>query len=479
MDEHAALEVTAVRAVETADGVRALWSDADRAWASRAAAEVVGEGASPEAFLARRARLVVERLGERYKALPRALAAMAWRPWVGHAIVLAALVFGIAIDRIGGAQRINVLAPPMLLLLLWNLAVYAGLAVGLVARFGGAAAAGPLRGFVARLSTGARPKAGRTAQPLTAAVAGFAAMWPRVAAPLYGARAARILHLAAAALALGVIAGMYLRGIAFEYRATWESTFLAPPTVHSILALALAPGALATGLPIPGTDAIAAIRAPASENAARWLHLMAATMALVVILPRLVLALAAGWRERYRATHFPVSIEDAYYQRLLRGYRGGPVRVRVLPYSFEIPAASVAGLETVVARAFGGGATLTIAAPVAYGAEEAVAAAATPAGDDPAIVLFNLPATPERHVHGAFVAALRARAGAGPVMALVDEASWLARWPDDAARLNQRRAAWREMLAEQQVAAVFLNLAAPDLAEAESAFDAALAGSPT
>ena len=75
-------------------------------------------------------------------------------------------------------------------------------------------------------------------------MAALTADWARVAAPLYAARAARILHLAAAALALGVIAGLYVRGLAFEYRATWESTFLDPAQVRALLAAALAPGAL-------------------------------------------------------------------------------------------------------------------------------------------------------------------------------------------------------------------------------------------
>ena len=117
LDERGALDVIAVRALETTDGQRTLWTDADRAWASRAAAEVVGEGGTPEAFLTQRARLALGRAGERFKALPRAVRSLRWRPWVGTAIVAAAFVAGVAIDRIGDAQRINVLAPPVLALL--------------------------------------------------------------------------------------------------------------------------------------------------------------------------------------------------------------------------------------------------------------------------------------------------------------------------------------------------------------------------
>src|SRR5688572_22878945 len=100
MNEHEALAVTAVRAIETADRERALWSDADRAWASRAAAEVVGEGARGDTFVARRASLALERLADRYPPLRKAVRALRWRRWVGLSIVVAAFVVGIAIDRI-------------------------------------------------------------------------------------------------------------------------------------------------------------------------------------------------------------------------------------------------------------------------------------------------------------------------------------------------------------------------------------------
>ena len=112
-NERAALEVSAVRALEARDHAKAVWTDADRAWASRAAAEAVGEQADPDAFLARRAVFALERISERYPALPRAVAAMHWRPWVALVITVAAFALGVAVDRIGGAQRINLLAPPI------------------------------------------------------------------------------------------------------------------------------------------------------------------------------------------------------------------------------------------------------------------------------------------------------------------------------------------------------------------------------
>ena len=224
LDEGGALDVVAVRALESTERTRTLWTDADRAWASRAAAEVVGERGTPQDFLAQRAQLALGRAGERFKALPRAVRSLRWRPWVGTLIVLAAFVAGVAIDRIGGAQRINVLAPPVLAVLVWNLAVYGLLLVGFVVRYGDVQPSGLLRRAVAAVAGGLmKPQGGGE---LGAVMARFAGDWTRISAPLYGARAARLLHLGAAALAAGLLAGLYLRGIALEYRASWESTFL-------------------------------------------------------------------------------------------------------------------------------------------------------------------------------------------------------------------------------------------------------------
>ena len=120
MDESAALDVTAARAVETGDRDRLLWTDTDREWASRAAATIVGERASADEFLARRAQLVLERIGTRQPSVTRTVRAIRWRPWVGVVVVLAAFVLGVLVDRIGGGSSINLLAPPVFALVAWT-----------------------------------------------------------------------------------------------------------------------------------------------------------------------------------------------------------------------------------------------------------------------------------------------------------------------------------------------------------------------
>lgn len=489
MDESAALETTAARAVETADRDRVLWSDADREWASRAAAAIVGERASADEFLSRRAQLVLERIGTRQPAVTRTVRGIRWRPWVGVVTVVAAFLFGLLIDRIGGGSSINLLAPPVFALVAWNLLVYVWLLVRpLVLRRG---AAGPVRGLLIRVASvrasGDSDRADASTAARRTVLAALPRDWARVAAPLYGARAARVLHLAAAVTALGVIAGLYLRGLAFEYRASWESTFLGAEQVQALLAVTFAPGSWITGIPVPDVAAIEAIRAPASENAAMWMHLMAATVALVVIVPRLVLALVAGLVERRRAKRVALPLDEPYYRRLVAAWVGEPARVRVIPYSYTLTPEARAGLEAVLARAFGNAAP-TIDAPVAWGDDVEQSQATDAAGRGFAdageirLPLFSLTATPEEDAHGVFLAALggggggaagRGAAASGTTVALVDESGFLARWGDDAHRRDERRAAWRELLEAHGSVAVFVDFGDPDLAAAEAELAAA------
>ena len=475
MDESSALKVVAMRAVETTDSARVLWTDKDRAWASRAAAEVVGAEGEPETFLLRRATLAIEKLGVRQPALPRIVRTLQWRSWVGIVVVVGAFALGIILDQVDPMQRINILAPPVLGLLIWNLGVYLVLLASYLARYGESSEPGPLRSTLTRLAGGlSRP---RRVGAMRESVVAFVNDWTRRSASLYAVRAGRIVHVAAAALAAGVIAGLYLRGLAFEYRANWESTFLDASIVRPIVAFAYAPGALLTGIAVPGVDAVAAIRAPGSENAARWLHLMAATVAAVVIVPRLALALLAGIVERHRSAHFALPLEEPYFQRLLRGYRGGAARVRVIPYSYTPSAAASAGLEAVVRRAFGGSSAMIVTSTVAYGAEHVPGGIGQPGAATTLVTLFNASATPEREVHGEFLSTLvRQGAGAEALLALVDEGAWVARWRQDPARVADRRAAWRQLAQDAHVPIVFVDLSAPDLAAAEQALDAAIAG---
>jgi hypothetical protein len=473
MNERSAHDVVLVRAIEATDGAREFWTDADRAWAGRTAAEIVGEQAPDDVFVGRRAALVLERLGDRFPKIGALSRVPTARGALAAVAAIAAFAIGALGVDIGPGHMINLLAPPVLALLVWNLAVYAALLVALAASSRHRVARGPLRRtVVAWFRDVARPVARKPGVPraLAVAFARFAVDWPALAIPLWQQRGARLLHLAAAALALGAIAGLYIRGIALEYRAGWQSTFLDATDVARLLHFVLAPGAWLTGIGIPDAARLQAIAGgSAGENAAPWIHLFAATILLIVIVPRVALAGAAWLRERHLARRFPLALDAAYFQRLLHARREGTAQVVAIPYSFDVPQPNREGLAKLMLRVFEGGVDLAWCAPVPYGDDTLPGLPrAAPAG---VVAVFNLTATPERENHGAFAAALAERiAGRAPLAVVVDTSDFIDRFADQRRRLDERETAWREVLEPRRITPLFVRLVEPDLAQAGDVF---------
>lgn len=487
MTENDARNALLVRAFESTLPRRAAWSHDDSDWASRAAAEVEGEHASAAAFIARRAQLAVERLGAADTGVRRSLRTLEWRPWIAWALVLVAFALGAAGDAIGAKHRINVLAPPLLALLVWNLAVYATIGARALASLlrSEPLRRGPIARWVARAARAAPAPPATTAD--APPLAHFALDWARASAKLNATRVARVLHAGAIAFALGALCGMYARGLGLEYRAGWESTFLGAPAVQALLALVLGPASALTGIALPDVPRLEAMRFPASigEPAAAWIHLYAVTLGLAVVLPRLVLAAIDRVREHRLATRFPLSLEDAYFASLARAHRGEAARVAVLAHARAPSPQGVLGLQAVLGAVLGAKTTLTVARPIGYGDEAATAAALAQATENapaPALVVALLAstATPEAQAQGAFVDALAAALPAGArLLVLVDESAFLARFGSaDASalrRLQERRSAWRGFLTERGQAPLILDLEHGDTAGAARALREVLA----
>jgi len=481
MTEDDARRALLVRAFETAVPPHGAWTDEDRDWASRAAAEVEGERASTETFVARRARLAVERLAARDRGVQRLMRALTWRPWVGWALALAALAAGVAADAIGAGQRINVLAPPVLALVAWNLVVYAATGLRALASLSGRPRPpGALARLLARAAhAGVSP---RGTDAGNGPLARFAADWARASARLNATRVARILHLSAIAFALGALAGMYLRGLGLEYRAGWESTFLDATRVSALLGFALAPAAWLSGIALPDAARLEAIRFPASagEPAATWIHLYAVTTGLAVVLPRLLLAAIARLRERRLATRFPLPLDDVYFSTLARAHSGEAASVLAVPFSHPLTPQAALGLRAMLGSAMGTQTRLVVAPTLNYGDEESAAAALRP-GQRPTLVVALMPATatPEPQAHGVFVDSLSAAMPAGAtLLVVVDESGFVARFgdtdPTASRRREERRAAWTRFLVPHGRRPLFVDLERTDAALAGRALREAL-----
>ena len=469
-------------------GPRPVWTATDRAWASAEARRVLGEPAPAEqasgqaalAFLHQRAQLGLRRLAQRdgvwADGAPRPLA---WLPCLAALGLLLALLAGVAGDSLSADHRINLLAPPLLALLLWNLLVYAVLLLAGLRRVLGRHRPGPsppprhpmskaLLALATRLARPLRPRSGPGWQ--AAAYRDFTADWWQLSRPVLLHQASAWLHAAAALLVLGAVLAMYGRGLAFDYRAGWDSTFLAPAQVHAWLSLLLGPAAALTRQSLPDVAGIAALRwaaGSAGESAARWIHWHALTMAGVVVLPRLVLAAVALWRARRAASELQLPLTEPYFRQLLQQAPATAWAVTVLPYSYQLGQAQRNGLEAALSAALEPGALPELASSLPLGAEDDLPAALPADLAERVVALFALTATPERETHGAFVTALaKALPARCRLQVVVDESVFRQRLgpsPDGPVRLQQRQQAWSRLLHDLSLPAPhFVDLAVPD-----------------
>jgi hypothetical protein len=306
-----------------------------------------------------------------------------------------------------------------------------------------------------RLVAGA---AGGSSEVLGRIGARFTDLWLVAVRPLLVARVRAALHLSAAAFVAGLVAGMYLRGIAFEYRAQWESTFLGEATAEALLATLLGPASRLSGIAVPDLAGLAASQG--SGPAAPWIHLWALTAAILVVAPRLALAVADTLRARALARGLPLDLGEAYWRRLQGPGGGAGVRVRVAPYGAALAPRAADRLRLLLHDLLGARAEIVQVETLAYGAEADALEASEASGC--LVVVFGLAQTPELEVHGRLLAELRERTvPGGRLLAVVDSGAYAERLGEGAAareRLTERRRAWDRAAREAELEPLHLDL---------------------
>jgi len=481
MNEQVARNVVLVRAIETADVAHAVLSDDDRKFATRSARELAAwqaadahVAANQHHFLQQRAEQILKRLGERFPAFGVFHKRAPGLKGIWLALPFLAFLFGAALDRIADPHRVDLLSAPLLGIIAWNLLVYLGLLVwALVPAARKRKSDAPL---LQRLSVGKAAVPRKLPAPLADGVAHYLANWSAMSEPLTRARVSRTFHLAAAGFALGAVASLYARGLLTQYITGWESTFLDAQQVHTLLSWLFAPAltvfpflqgftlpeieALRFGSTIGGTGSVA--------GGERWVHLYGATMLLLVIAPRLVLATIAAISARRLKRNFPIDLDQPYYRKLADSVGAGtPAVLRVIPYSYTLDEPRDRGLWAIAAAALGGQARVQLLPPVAYGVEPKEAlrdTALNEAGITVTAVLFSLAATPEKENHGMLLDYLAKRVPRG-VAVLLDESPLLERSSDQAGvetRVVERIALWRQFCSFHGVSGHAVNLLLPD-----------------
>ncbi|MDB5963188.1 MAG: hypothetical protein JWP59_4482 [Massilia sp.] len=468
MNEQVARDVVLIRAIETTDRKKEVLTEDDRLYASRSARELAQWQAAdsksdvtPDQFLQQRADLLIKRLSERsapFKTFMKR--GLGWRG-ITIGLPLLAFLIGAGVDRIGDPHRVDLLSAPLLGIIGWNLLVYVFMLVWLLLPKSANPAPSP---WMQRLAVGKPALPRKLAAPLSAALLDFMAEWGRISRKLTAARVARTLHLAAAMFATGAVTSLLARGLLTQYVAGWESTFLNASQVHAILSVLFAPAEWLLGLPgftVADIEALRFANPATPEGGRRWVLLYAATLVILVIVPRLVLAGIAHFQAHWRAARVAIDLEQPYF-RQLRTKMGGPAGVlRVLPYSFTIDEARDRGLAQVAAMLLGENASVMLRPSSTYGEEPDLADGGSATGVTLTAALFNLAATPENENHGAFIARLKA---ATPHMTvLIDESSLAERLGAEAgkARMAERILLWQQFCAHHQVTPVVVNLLEP------------------
>ena len=414
------------RCLEEADATGAIIPAEARAVAGRMANE-----ADDAAFLTKRAAILAELPGA--PKVP-AVAEGSWLEklpgWASWAVIGGAFILGWAVNELGPDKSLNLLAFPLFGLIVWNLTVCA---ISLWAD------------WKARRRPAAAPAVTRRTPGSDAATVARAEYAARVAAwekPRQQAKIKWTFHAAALALALGIVGGMYVRGLAKKYEAVWESTFLEQPQVKALTSVVLGPASLITGIrvPDPGAKNVA-------QRAAPWIHLWAASALLFIGIPRLLLANMARLQVLRAQPDYPGEFDSwlAVCRSLASGHTQ---KADVLPVHYEPGPRVRDSLRLVLQHHWGAHVGADFHSPVPYGGEDS--AGLTPAPQYLALV-FPLATTPESEVHGAL---LRTLAAAGTErsrrLMVLDASGFESRFrtlPEYAERLAARRAGWEKVAA--------------------------------
>jgi hypothetical protein len=467
-----------VRAVEETDREGALLSPRSRTATTRRVFDEARNPADHRSVILRRASL----LRDEVLAEVPALGQVVDPPRVGGRLVLVtisvATVLGVLTNLLGPRRHVSVLAFPLAGILGWNLLVYAALAARtlgrVVARVRRTGVRRARLAFLgqwlesARLSALARRLGGSTRSAAVAdAVERFHRLWIGTAAPLIAARVRLVMHLAAFALALGAILGMYVSGIALEYRATWESTWLDAPTVQRYLDVVLGPAARVLDTSVPD---VRGLRGPEGEgSAAPWIHLWATTLGLFVLVPRAALAVVNALTAARLSRWLPIDLDAGYYRRTLVSGRGSAVVVEIVYYSCAPTAALRDRLHALLQALVGARAVIRDGQSLGYGDDvEQVTLTEETFESGLVVVVFPLAQTPEVEVHGEFLERMQNRIGraGGQMVVVLETATYRARAGSEE-RVRERRATWDRLLRD-------LGLTAVDLDDSASAGDGAV-----
>lgn len=323
------------RAIDEVDTQGKLLGPGERDQIEREAAVASGgNAAAPDTglYLLERSRRILAAVANRQPQLAALQEPPAWRRSILWVLPLAACLLGAALDRIDNPHRVNMLSPPLLGVLFWNLAAYVLL---LVAALRPGPATHPVAATLQRWLAGVPAHAAPTGRLRPDVAARFHQLWLQATGTRQALWGKTLLHLTAAGWAAGLALAIVVGGLVRQYRVGWESTLLDLGQVHAFLRFLFAP--VVALLSFEGFSAADLQRMAFSagadvgvDEARRWVWLYLALLALVVVVPRLVLAAWAAWRGDRLGHAVRIDLGDAYFSEVLARVRPATITLGVL-----------------------------------------------------------------------------------------------------------------------------------------------------
>lgn len=410
-------------------------------------------GDREEAFLLRRSRKLEQEVigwsGSLVRVMERLMAVQGRTSWM-IAGWLGALILGYAISGLGQEAEFNLLALPLVSVLAWNVIV---MVAALVLELKSEGRSPMFEWLALRLSPSPADRSGEGEVPTGMTVdQRFSQLADAPAFERWQRRFRAWLHVGAAMLALGSAIGLYAHGWSKEYRAVWESTLLSSNSqAQSFFGTLFRPASAALRLPLPLETLPDMHRTQGHESSSApalpWIHLYAGTLLLLVITPRLLLALFSVCRahavmlKRMRSLGW-----KTYLIRTLRSVEGGQEVITVLIHATDATPTHREVWTRGVRERFGR-MIETEMITVPLGDEDDFVAVWKPTHPR-VFVIFNLATTPELEVQRRFVIdvkqVLSAHQRDAELLVLLDATSIGNRWSPD--KLAGREKLWTEML---------------------------------
>lgn len=432
-------------------------------------AREVGEQADFKKLLLTRAEGVLELLRSKSAVpfkKPQGIPYLA----IGSVLAVLAFVGGILTNEFSVTDnRINLLSPPLLGVIAWNLIIYCWIATALVFNRGKS----PV-GYIRRTFASAVLKLQTRGSHGQEALVSFYGKWTEAELPLLRGRIAEILHFSAALFGLGLIASIGIHGWGTEYTVGWESTWLSDKPAAVLTFINLFYGMIPVNADLfnqltPQVIESMKFGAGHGQNAAPWLVQLFYIISLIVVVPRILLGLYAY---RYIENHFPIDLDSVYYSNILRQWRGQTMLIQIIPFSYPLTDKVKDGIQKFASELHPENSRCIFS----EAQHENTKLPEIPAGEQTEVIaVFAMTSTPETEVQGRFIAELKQKAldSKALLRVVIDTSGFLARFANTPQRIAERKKNWSNFLAPYGVSFAFVNLTDADVKDAAAQFEQA------